>query len=220
MLHVFVETNWVVDCAAPAHNKVPAALDLIRRAREGEIQLHLPTVCLTEAKDPLHRKFQPRLEAGRVRRFVTWAEERGIVTPADAATVRTCLDRLESAVQNDLRSLDRDLQIFAASPGLEIFPMNERILAQLTDLSFEALELKPYDQAILACVLIRARELLDTGERELVFCELDADLQPWDKKGERKDKLADLYDQMNVWVYSDYLLQNPPMPAEWHFRSG
>lgn len=97
--------------------------------------------------------------------------------------------------------------------------MNEPMLAKVTDLSLEALELKPYDQAILACLLVRAQDLLASGERELVFCELDGELQPWDRNGNRKDRLADMYDQVNVWVYGDYLLQNPPMPPEWHNRA-
>ena len=219
MLHVFVETNWLVDCAAPAHNKVPAALDLLHRAREGELQLHLPVICLTEARGPLHRKFQPRLYADRVRRFLAWAEEQGTVTPEHAATVRTCLDQLENAVNNDVRSLDRDLRELAASPGLEAFPMNEQMLSQQTDLSLEAMDLKPYDQAILACVIVRDQELLQAGEIELVFCELDSDLQPWDRNGDRKDKLADLYDRANVWVYGDYLLESPPMRPDWHHRA-
>jgi len=45
MRHVFVETNWVVECAAPAHHKTPAALELLKRAASGELKLYLPVIC-------------------------------------------------------------------------------------------------------------------------------------------------------------------------------
>src|SRR6516164_2067428 len=42
-----------------------------------------------------------------------------------------------------------------------------------------------FDQAVLAAILVRSE-----GAREFAFCELDADLQPWDKHGSRKEPLA------------------------------
>ncbi len=50
MLHVFVETNWVVDYAAPAHRQTPAAHGLMERARKGELKLLLPALCISEAR--------------------------------------------------------------------------------------------------------------------------------------------------------------------------
>jgi hypothetical protein len=48
--HVFVETNWVIDCVAPTLAAGPAALELLARAGAGDLVLHLPTICLIEAK--------------------------------------------------------------------------------------------------------------------------------------------------------------------------
>jgi hypothetical protein len=39
MRHVFVETNWIFDYAAPAHRKDPAAVELLERAGRGEVTL-------------------------------------------------------------------------------------------------------------------------------------------------------------------------------------
>jgi hypothetical protein len=48
MRRVFVETNWVVAWAAPAHQKIPAALEqLLDRAASGELTLHLPAICIS-----------------------------------------------------------------------------------------------------------------------------------------------------------------------------
>ena len=82
-------------------------------------------------------------------------------------------------------------------------------------LAFEDLSLQPFDQSVLAAVLVRARELWDDGERELCFCELDKDLQPWDKDRKRKLPLADIYDQARVWVYSNFELTRPERPPGW-----
>jgi len=73
MRQVFVETNWVVDFAAPANHKSSAAVDLFERARAGELRLHLPLPCLTEARHPLLTRFQPRGQADAVRNFLTSA---------------------------------------------------------------------------------------------------------------------------------------------------
>ena len=75
--------------------------------------------------------------------------------------------------------------------------------------------LKPFDQAILAAVLVRAEELRRAGEAGLCFCETDSDLQPWDKHGDVKRPLTDLYDTAAVWVYGDFDLRAPERPENW-----
>ena len=61
-------------------------------------------------------------------------------------------------------------------------------------------------------------EQILTANRKMFFCELDADLQPWNRNGQRIEKLATAYDDANVWVSGDYLLQSPPAPDNWHHR--
>lgn len=72
MRHVFVETNWVVDCCAPAHRRARAAVKLLEEANSGAIKLHLPSPCLTEARSVIRRKFQPK-EADTLREYLKWA---------------------------------------------------------------------------------------------------------------------------------------------------
>jgi len=50
MKDVFVETNWVVDYCAPAHQRVPAAVELLKAANSGDIKLHLPSPCISESR--------------------------------------------------------------------------------------------------------------------------------------------------------------------------
>jgi hypothetical protein len=78
MRHVFVETNWVVDYCAPAHQRTSAAINLLWAAKLGAIQLHLPAPCLAEALSVIRIKFQPR-EADRLREYLKWAKANGHV---------------------------------------------------------------------------------------------------------------------------------------------
>lgn len=77
------------------------------------------------------------------------------------------------------------------------------------------LELKPFDNSILAAVLVRASELVKTGETDIAFCELDGDLLPWDKNGNFKPALTRLYDEAHVWVYGDFTMTTPEAPENW-----
>ncbi len=106
MQHVFVETNWLVGYAAPAHQKIYAAVQPLQKANRGEVQLYIPSICLAECRRPLREKFQVRSEADRVRRFLLWAKEMKIVAAAVDETVRKTLDQMEGLVKRDLGQLD------------------------------------------------------------------------------------------------------------------
>jgi hypothetical protein len=204
MRHVFVETNWVFCYVAPAHHKRLDAVELLQRSRSGEVFLHLPSPCLTEARQPVLKKCQPRLEADAVRRFLLRARTEGVISQDQDRTTREVLDRFEQQVRTELRQLDSTLVSLRDEPGLEIFPLNENMLERAVSLSTLNLSLRPFDQAILAAILVRAEELRDAGEMNVGFCEIDADLQPSDKHGDSKQPLTGLYDAAGVWVYGDF----------------
>src|SRR5208337_1929480 len=102
MRHVFVETNWIVDYAAPAHHQLPAAVELLKRAGSGELKLYLPSICVSESWRPLRQEFQVRSKADSVRKFLIWAKSEGIVTTEEDNVTRRVLDRMESRVRTDL----------------------------------------------------------------------------------------------------------------------
>src|SRR5438034_9833076 len=82
--HIFVETNWLFAYAAPAHHQVPAAAELLDRARRGEFTVHMPNICVGEARQAILTKCQPRNETNAIRRFPTWAQPAEHVSKADA----------------------------------------------------------------------------------------------------------------------------------------
>jgi hypothetical protein len=123
MRHVFIETNWVVAYAAPAHHKIPAALELFDRAASGEIKLHLPVICISEARRPIFERFQSRNEADRVRQFLLWARDSGMVNANEEEATRRVLDRMEGRVKADLEGLDEALNNLRAAKGIGAMPM-------------------------------------------------------------------------------------------------
>jgi len=214
MRHVFVETNWVVDVAAPAHHQKPAARSLLERADAGELRLHLPAVCLGEARRTI-QKFKPRHEADAIRSFVGWGKVIGKIPDTDADVVLRILNMFEIKVNADLKRLDVTLSSLRERQGIEVFALDEAMLERAIELSAGDLGyLQPFDQTILAAVLVRAEGLRAAGAIDVSFCELDADLQPWDKNGNTKAPFKRRYDAAGLWVYGDFDLSEPARPAD------
>ena len=82
------------------------------------------------------------------------------------------------------------------------------MLEQQVSIGAMDLSLKPYDLAVLAAVIVKSEELQQEGHPWVGFCELDSDLQPWDKSGARKPILSDFYDNARILVYADFLLED------------
>jgi len=128
MRHVFVETNRVYSFSAPAHHKVRAAVKILDRAREGEIRIHLPSVCLTEVRRPILTKCQPGKEADAIRQFLLWARAEHVVSPEQDQSTREVLVLFEQRVRAELRGLEDSLASLFQTNGLELFPLSERML--------------------------------------------------------------------------------------------
>ena len=208
MPHVFVETNWLFAYAAPAHHQISEAAKLFDRASRGDFVVHMPNICIAEARKAILAKCQPRNEAKAIRQFLTWGQPE-FVTKMEAEATRVVLDKYESRIKHDLDNLENTLRTVASSPFIEIYGLDDAMLDRATELSLAGLALKPFDHAVLASVLVRAEKLWEAGERGISFCEVDADLQPWDKYGNAKPPLRDAFERAHVWVYSDFTLAQP-----------
>jgi hypothetical protein len=207
--HVFVETNWLYVYAAPAHHQVPQAAELLDRCAARRIHHTHTNICFGEARQAILTKCQPRREADAIRRFLTWAQPAEHVTEEDSAVTRVVLDKYESSIKQDLENLDNTLRTLASLRCIEIFGLDDTMLERATGLALAGIAPKPFDHAMLAGVLVLASRLWDAGERAISFCETDGDLQPWDKYGNAKPPLRDVYDQAHVWVYADFTLTEP-----------
>ena len=186
MAHVFIETNWLFAYAAPAHHQVAAAAKLLERARQGEFTLHLPNICIGEARQAILTKCQPRNEVNAIRRFLSWAVAAKQVEGNDADAMRLVLDKFESRIKKELNDLDQTFQTLAGLSCVKIFALDDQMLGRATELALAGIALKPFDHAVLAGVLVGAERLWIAGERAIAFCEADSDLQPWDRHGQRE----------------------------------
>lgn len=126
--HVFVETNWIVDCFAPMHLRVPAAFHLLEKANAGEIELHIPGICLSEAPKPIRTKFQPRRHAAPIRGYLRWAKEEGKLPAETDALFRQTLDHYEADVSNHLERLEENIATLRKEKGVDVFPLSEQML--------------------------------------------------------------------------------------------
>jgi hypothetical protein len=214
MRHIFVETNWVVDYCAPAHRRTLSATGLLDLARSGAIQLHLPSPCLAEAGWAIRKKFQPR-DANALREYLKWARAAGHVKADDDEVTRRVLEQYERRVGDDLDRLEDRLSAVRVEKGLEVFPLSEAMLERSISLAVERLDLKPFDNSILAAILVRADELRRTRDIDLGFCELDWDLRPWDKDGRDKPALKRIFDAAHIWVYRDFTATTPVPRPDW-----
>ena len=214
---VLVETNWVVDVIAPAHLQSPQAIQLLQRAQAGEFKLYVPAICLTEARETVPRRFSPRSRSDDLRKFVRWATDKGRVSAEDADAARRVFAQFDGLVANELTKVSERLDELANHPSLNVFPLSEPMLErQISIGAMDDLSLKPYDLAVLAAVIVKSEELQAEGHPWVGFCELDSDLQPWDKSGARKRVLSDLYDDVRIFVYANFLLEDvSELPDGW-----
>jgi hypothetical protein len=119
----------------------------------------------------------------------------------------------ERQVQTEITLLDGVLGALQAMPYLEQFPLNERMLERSISLAGSKVFLKPFDQAILAAILVRAEELRAAGETDVCFCEMDSDLQPWIDRDKANQPLTSFYAKAGVWVYDDFDMTFPQRPS-------
>lgn len=198
MRHILAESNWVVDCFAPRPFRAEEARSLLERAQRAELTLHVPSVCLTEAAYVIHQNFQPKRPDWH--RFREEALEAGLITPPQNEALLRFFEVFRTTVLGDLSRLDEELDALRRTPGVDIFALDEAMLARA--ITLRALHLKPYDEAILGAVLVRAELLRNTGAGELVFCTLDRNLRP---RPEGNQKLSQLYEAAGLRVRGDFL---------------
>ena len=203
---VFVEKNWIVDVVAPAHLQSPQAYRLIQRVQNGEFELFIPAICFAEARETVPRRFIPKSTSDNFRKFVRWAKGENKVSPEDAEIAFRIFDQFDGLVRNELKEVPSRLEDLAHQQGINCFPLSERMLEFQVELGSMSLDLKPFDLAILAAILIKSLELKSQYCEILGFCELDSDLHPSDKNGAPKSKLSELYERFDLKVYTDFSL--------------
>ena len=215
MRHVFIETNWVVAYSAPVHERMPEALELAEKAKRGDIRLHLPSICISEARHPIRSKYQPRRSADSIRRFLASPQASDI---ADSDLIRQALDRFESSVLAQLDELPTTLQQIHSMPGIEVFALDEQMLSRCVKLSFEDLESEAVRSRHFGGGPGPCGATPQPRRGGVVLLRAGRRFAALGKKGASKQPLASLYDQARVWVFQDFSMEYPPLRELGFFR--
>ena len=177
------------------------------------VTLYIPAICLTEARETVPRRFNPRSRSEDLRKFLKWAKNEGKVNSQDAKASFRVFDGL---VANELTKVPERLDALAKLPHINVFPLSETMLERQISLGALDLSIKPYDLAVLAAVIVKAEELQQKKYSWVGFCELDSDLLPWDKSRYSKPILSKLYDDARIWVYDNFFLEDiEELPQSW-----
>jgi hypothetical protein len=203
VIHVFVETNWVVEVCAPAFRRTPAALALLSSAESGEISLHVPGIALREGRSVIRRKYQPK-ESKTLQDFRRWARDGGMLRPDVERVANEFLRLFSNTVSAELGTLDQRIGEVESSSGVHVFALGDAMLQRALRLRDEVpdAELGAFDEAILGGILVRASEL-GTDERS-IFCTLDRDLSPADRQGKPRPRLKAIYDAVGIEVRTSF----------------
>jgi hypothetical protein len=212
--HVFVETNWVVDLVAPWISRNRGAGELLERGRRGELELHVPAISLSEAHKKI-RNTDARVDLGSIRNFVRGRRDRGQIDKSFADATFVLLSQFQQHIKNEKAAAPDRIAALRQEVALDVFHLDEEMLVRSTLIAAETtLGLQSFDLAILAAVLVRGATL-HAADHEVSFCTYDSDLQPWGDNNNQKDELRDLLDHAGVWVYGDFLLEQPARPPSW-----
>jgi hypothetical protein len=178
--------------------------------------LYIPAICFPEARETTRRRFTPRSRSEDLREFVKWARDENQLTENSADVAFRVFETFNNSVENELRRIPDRLNELARNSFLRVFPLSELMLDRQVSIGTLEIFLKPFDLAILAAVLVKAEELGREGHSWVGFCELDSDLQPWDKRGNPDPILSDLYKNSCIWVYGDFLADDvEDLPDGW-----
>jgi hypothetical protein len=203
MKHVFVETNWVFELCAPAHRATPEAQALAHRAARGDLVLHVPAVSLREGGNAIRQKCQPTASK-ELREFRRWAVAEDKVSAATASEATVFLNAYIASVASGMATLDARIDAIRALTGVDVFALDDRMLDRAIALRTQVATLKPFDEAILAAVLVKAGDLKAAGFTDLWFCDLDGDLVPIDRKRNPRKELVVLYAAAGINVRQDF----------------
>lgn len=131
--------------------------------------------------------------------------DEGKLTSTQGDQAQQFIDAYLAAMKSDLDRLATRISEIASLPGVEVFALSDEMLERAISLRSEVPNLKPFDEAILAGILVRAARIPRTGA-QIFFCDLDGDLVPSDRKGQSRPELHRLYSAAGITVRQDFLV--------------
>jgi hypothetical protein len=177
LAHLFVETNFLFGVFRMPSKRHREALVLKARFDAREVNLYVPYLCFQEARN-LIAKSLPSNRCSDLSEYHQFAS--GMQTANwDSGEVKKLLDAASGEVSRTKAVYQNELTGFMASVGDGILHGTKIIFDFLESLELDDDHLKYNDKLILASVLVKAKELKDSGAGPLFFASVDkSDLQP------------------------------------------
>jgi hypothetical protein len=180
--HAIVETNFLYNVFRLPSERRPDAVALFARAQAGEFKLHLPYLCIQEAKHLISKSLPQLLRwCEELKRFHRYCEGQGTAR-WHFGEVQLLLDSATVEVQQTKDRYRAEIDAFVAAIGDGVIHGTDEVFASLESLALDH-ELKYNDRLILGSVLVRASQLRARGEAEVYFFSTDiGDLGPTEKR--------------------------------------
>lgn len=203
--HVFVETNFLVSLFCMPSKRKRDALALQKRFDEGEIKLYVPYLCFQEARHRISKNL-PNRRCEDLLEFHGFAETNG-KTNWNFDEVKKLLDAATGEVNRTKAVYQRELTDFASAFGDGILHADRRVFDFLEALDLDDDTLQYNDKLILSSVLVKAKELRDSGEPSLYFVSLDKKhLEPIPER----PKMRRHYNEASLTFVSSFVLPDTP----------
>jgi hypothetical protein len=133
--HLFVETNWLHEYAAPTHHKVPAAVTLLEKAQRGDFILHIPNVSFAEARLSIQTKCQPTDGPG-IHRYIRWAHKNGEMNDSHAEDAHRLAESYVQDIRKELSAVPSILKEVAGLSCVKMFALDDEMLDLANELAF------------------------------------------------------------------------------------
>jgi histone H3/H4 len=66
--------------------------------KKNSLTIHVPAICLSEGRNVIRKKFQPRYQLAPIRKYVRWAKDQAKLDQAAAEAVRKTLEQYEQFI--------------------------------------------------------------------------------------------------------------------------
>jgi predicted nucleic acid-binding protein len=203
--HIFVETNFLFGVFRMPSKRHRNALALKARFDAGEVKLYVPYLCFQEARY-LIAKSLPSNRCSDLLEFHRFATGTQAAT-WDFAEVKKLLDAATGEVSQTKAVYQRQLTEFAAALGDGILHGSKEVFDFLESLDLDDDNLKYNDKLILTSVLLKAKELKESGAGRLFFASMDkSDLQPT----AHRPRMARYYNEAGLVFVANFVLPDPP----------
>lgn len=195
MLHVFVETNFLVSMLRPLAEK--SAESLFSRHVQGTLSLHIPWCCKSEARRTMTQIIDTDL--GFTSSMLRYAQVCQLPNANKQAmqAVQDLGDRARRDRKEAVDTLKRRIE--DAVGKMNCIAPSEKVVERTLRV-FGVKSLKPFDEMVLRAVLAKADELHANAapSDELVFCTLDHDL------ASTNERLAEEYKRCGLRIVNSF----------------